>query len=171
MNIVLNRVMPTCLICLLAQTAAAEHPASISVSQLEPLTEYPASENPGPADREPVTFYLQVEYQCAEPSAAGGLFVSIADTYLSTTLPTDAATSDLVIKVPRAQLLSGTKPNCAAGDDMQRLTAQTSAFSTLICRNPDGQTTSETVRTPLDVMVRCPSILPSEGDAPAADAD
>jgi hypothetical protein len=171
MNIVLNRVVQICLICLLVQTAAAERPPSISVLQLEPPNERLPRKNSGPADSESLSFYLQVEFQCDERSTATGLFVSIADTYLSTPPPDNAAISDLVIKVPRAQLLSGRTPDCAAGYEIQRLTAQTSAFSTLICRNPDGQTTSATVRTLLDVVVQCPSILPPEGDLPAADAD
>jgi hypothetical protein len=170
MSIILNRIVQICLICLLVQTAAAERPPSIRVFQLEPPTEQLPRKNSGPAVSEAVSFHLQVEFQCDDRSTAG-LFVSIADTYLSTPLPNGAATSELVIKVPRAQLLSGRQPACAAGSEMQRLTAQTSAFSTLICRQPDGQTTSETVRTLLDVMVQCPSVLPPGGELPAADAD
>ncbi|NIP69050.1 MAG: hypothetical protein GTO04_07670, partial [Planctomycetales bacterium] len=145
MNFVWNRVMQICLIGLLWQTAAADRPVRLTVSQLETPIVSASAQQTGSSGPDSVAFSLNIDFDCAKEATSNHLFVSIADSFISTTLPDSAASNELVIKVPRSQLMRGTKLNCVGDHEMQRLNARTAVFATLICRGPEGPTISETV--------------------------
>lgn len=96
---------------------------------------------------------LEARFECGDSDAEAGLFVSVADSVVSTARVTSPQAVQLTI--PPQQLRGIRESLACARPGAQLLPDQLTAFGTLTCRSTDGTARTSTVSQSLDIWADC----------------
>jgi hypothetical protein len=96
---------------------------------------------------------LEARFECGDPDAQAGLFVSVADSVVSA--PRVISPQAIQLTIPPQQLRGIRESLACARPGEQLLRDQLTAFGTLTCRSADGTAQTSTISQSLDVWADC----------------
>jgi len=96
---------------------------------------------------------LEARFDCGDPDAEAGLFVSVADSVVSA--PRVNSPQAVQLTIPPQQLRGIQESMACAKPGAQLLREQLTAFGTLTCRNTEGAAQTATISQSLDIWADC----------------
>ncbi|MGI9330878.1 MAG: hypothetical protein ACR2QB_09210 [Gammaproteobacteria bacterium] len=96
---------------------------------------------------------LEARFECGDPDAVAGLFVSVADSVVSA--PQVISPQAVQLTIPPQQTRGVRESLACPRPGTQLLRDQLTAFGTLTCRNSDGRARTATISQSLDVWADC----------------
>ena len=143
----------------LAALAAAAAVALAGPPQLQLVQELLPPDSgklPPFTDSDGLKLRLTARFDCGVPEAEASLFVSVADTAVSSAAA--SSPQPIVLELPETQLRGVRESLACPGLGPHLMRAQLMAYATLICRSEDGAEASTTINRALDLWVECEEI-------------
>ena len=110
---------------------------------------------------------LEARFDCKDPAATAGLFVSIADTFVAA--PEVRSPQAVRVSIPPERMQGVQESFACPAPGPQLLRSQLTAYGTLTCRGEDGREQAATVSAPVDLWVECGAELQPE-ERPGAES-